>query len=276
MTETTGTSSHWGWRWEWLVVTLLAWAALSCIPLGLGYIGLSYDALNHHIYLGWAAESQRIGLDFRAASSQSYQVPYTYWPVYKLAVSGFSGVVAGVVLAGLACLCVPAVWLMARQFMPGLTWFDVFMRSMAVVLAFLSVVVLSLFGSTQNDVLAAVPLVWALALALQGVGAPAAPRRLSQPACSVVLAGLLAGVSVTLKLSNGPLVLVMPLIWLCHSAPPARRLGRVVLGGVAMVVGCLVTFAPWGVQVWAEMGNPVYPLYSQVFEPLRNLLGWRP
>lgn len=276
MTKAPGTSPHWCWQWEWVVVTLLAWAALLCIPLGLGYIGLSYDALNHHIYLGWAAQSPRFDLDFNAASSQSYQVPYTYWPVYKLAMSGFSGVAAGVVLAGLACLSVPAVWLMARQFMPGFTWFDVFMRSAAVVLAFLSVVVLSLFGSTQNDVLAAVPLVWALALALQGVGAPATPNGLSRPWCSVVLAGLLAGVSVTFKLSNGPLVLVMPLIWLFHRGPFTNRLGHAVLGGVAMLVGCLVTFAPWGVQVWAEMGNPIYPLYGDVFEPFRKLLGWRP
>ncbi len=260
------------------MVSLLAWAALSCIPLVLGHIGLSYDALNHHIYLGWSVESNRFGLDFRAASSQSYQVPYTYWPVYKLAISGFSGAAAGVVLAALACLSVPAVWLMVRQSIPGHTWFDLYMRAAAVMLAYLSVVVLSLFGSTQNDVLAAVPLVWALALALQGVVTPAAlpPSALSRAWCSVVLAGLLAGVSVTFKLSNGPLVLVMALIWLFHSGSLSSRMGRAVLGGVAMVAGCLATFAPWGVQVWADMGNPIYPLYGHVFEPLRSVLGWQP
>lgn len=275
MTKSTANLPHWAWRYEWLVVSLLAWVAVSCIPLGLGHIGLSYDALNHHIYLGWSAATNRFGLDFSAASSQSYQVPYTYWPVYKLAISGFSGAVAGVVLAALACLCVPAVWLMARQSIVGHTGYDLFMRTAAVTLAFLSVVVLSLFGSTQNDVLAAVPLVWALALALQGVG-DGVTNTLARPWLSVVIAGVLAGVSVTFKLSNGPLVLVMPLVWLFHGGDLKSRFGRLVTGCTAMVLGCLVTFAPWGVKVWAEMGNPIYPLYGSIFGPLRNLLGWQP
>lgn len=276
MSKVSSEFQHWGWRYEWLMMSLLAWAAVSCIPLGLGHIGLSYDALNHHIYLGWTADSNRFGLDFSAAGSQSYQVPYTYWPVYKLASSGFSGAAAGVILAALSCLSVPALWIMAKQSISGLTAFDLFMRTAAVTLAFLSVVVLSLFGSTQNDVLAAVPLVWALALALQGVGVTQIPTRLNTPWCTVVLAGLLAGVSVTFKLSNGPLVLVMPLIWLFHRGSLRRRTGLTVMGGVAIVIGFGITFAPWGAQVWAAMGNPIYPLHGNAFEPLRTLLGWRP
>ncbi len=265
----------WVLRYEMLLVTLLAYAAFASIPLTLGHIGLSYDALNHHIYLGWAAENSRFNRDFWAAGSQSYQVPYTYWPVYKLAVAGFNGASAGVVLAALSALAVPPVWLMARVCIPGGGVFEVFMRSAAVALAFMSVVMLSLFGSTQNDLLAAVPLVWALALALQGTAR--SPQHATTPRwASVVLAGLLAGMAVTFKLSNGPLALLLPALWFFRRTGFWLRLQDVALGSMATLVGCAVTFAPWGWQVWQAFGNPIYPLYDGAFAPLRALLGWQP
>ena len=54
-------------------------------------------------------------------------------------------------------------------------WFDVAMRLLAVALAFMSGVILSLFDSTSNDLMAAVPLVWALALAMEPWTRPGRP-----------------------------------------------------------------------------------------------------
>lgn len=66
-------------RWELPFVGVFAWIAFISIPLFLGEIGISWDALNHHIYLGWTAGRPRFDLDFLAASYQSYQFPYLYW-----------------------------------------------------------------------------------------------------------------------------------------------------------------------------------------------------
>lgn len=265
----------WLLRYEVLWVTAMAWLVFCSIPITLGHIGLGWDALNHHIYLGWAAEHGRFNRDFWAASSQSYQVPYTYWPVYKLAVSGFDGVTAGMVLAALGALTVPPVWLMAKVCIPGAGAFELFMRCAAVALAFMSVVVLSLFGSTQNDLLAAVPLVWAFALALQGT-AHGIGNTLVPQWRSIVLAGLLAGMAVTFKLSNGPLALLLPVLWFFQRVGFWTRVRDVALGSAATLAGCLVTFAPWGWQVWHKFGNPIYPLYDSAFAPVRALLGWQP
>ena len=90
-------------RWEWFFIFLLATVVFVSIPLSLGEIGISWDALNHHIYLGWTAEHPRFDKDFVAAGYQAYQFPYLYWPVYKLAAGGWSGAAAGVVLA--LCTC---------------------------------------------------------------------------------------------------------------------------------------------------------------------------
>ncbi|QGJ17233.1 MULTISPECIES: hypothetical protein [unclassified Polaromonas] len=262
-------------RWELPAVCLLTWIVFISIPLGQEAIGLSWDALNHHIYLGWIAETPRFDQDFLAAAYQSYQFPYLYWPVYKMAVSGWSGVSAGVTLATLHLIIVPPIWMLARTCMQGQTVFDVGMRWLAVGMALTTGVVFPQFTSTSNDLMAAAPLVWAIALALE----PLALRvsRLS-PKWIVVLSGCCAGAAVACKLSNGPLALVvMPVLWLLAAGGGARtRLIHAMLGGTATLVGFVLVYGYWGAQLWAHFGNPIYPFYDPLFASLRAMTGWAP
>jgi len=248
------------------------WAALISVPLGLGVIGISWDALNHHIYLGWTAERARFDRDLLAASYQAFQFPYVYWPVYKLATSGFSGAAAGVVLASLHAVAVPAVWLIARSCIPGPTGLDVLLRSLAVVLGFLSIVVLSLLDSTSNDLLAAIPLVWSVALALTAMEYAPSRRWL---AC-IAASGVLAGVSVAFKLSNGPLAVLCPVLWVFAGPGWRRRLTAVLIGSAGAIAGFLLAYGYWGWQLWTHVGNPIYPFADGYFLPLRQWLGWKP
>ena len=82
-------------RWEGVLVCLAAWAFFVAIPLSLGELGLGSDALNHHVYLGWTAEQHRFDRDLLGAGYQSFQSPYLYWPLYKMAVGGWTGAAAG-------------------------------------------------------------------------------------------------------------------------------------------------------------------------------------
>jgi hypothetical protein len=258
-----------------------AWAlgalALAAIPVLEGRSSLVWDALNHHIYLGWIAAHPRFDRDFLAAGWQSYQYPYLYWPAYKLAVSGVSGVTAGVVLALLQSLVVPPLWFIARSLCPGEAAADIAMRWIAVTLALLGGLTLSLADTTSNDLLASVPFVWAIALGLlANAGAAAgetvaARRRLWLVAAS----GLCAGVSVAFKLSNGPIALVLPLLW---ADPPGRAKPaalRIAVGGAATLLGFVIAYGPWGWTMWQQFGNPVYPFSDNFFEGLRVAWGWR-
>lgn len=262
-------------RWELPVVCLLAWAAFAAIPVLEGGIGLSWDALNHHIYLGWTAERPRFDRDFLAASFQAYQFPYLYWPVYKLALAGWSGAWAGVVLATLHVSVVPPVWMLARTCMAGNSVFDLIMRALAVGMAFLTGVVISLFDSTSNDLMAAMPLVWGIAMALAPLNQSRArwqtERRL------IVLSGLLSGAAVAFKLSNGPLALLMPVLWWSSGGDGWRaRMVKVIMGGISAVLGFAVIYGYWGWQLWTHFGNPIYPFYDSLFMPLRTFVGWVP
>lgn len=260
-------------RWEIWIVWVLGALALAAVPVIQGQASVIWDALNHHIYLGWVAEHQRFDRDFVAAGWQSYQYPYLYWPAYKLAMAGVSGVTAGVALALLQSLAVPPLWLVARSLCPGERGEDLALRWLSVALALTGAVTLSLVDSTSNDVLAGIPLIWAVALGLianQDDGtSPGRRWKL------IVLSGVCAGMSVAFKLSNGPLALVLPLLWgpVPGALKPAAR--NVLVGGAATVLAFVLAYAPWGWTVWQQFGNPVYPYRDDMFDMLRALLAWR-
>lgn len=260
-------------RAELAALLVLAWVAFGAIPIALGGIGLGWDALNHHIYLGWIADRPRFDKDFMAASGQSFQYPYLYWPVYKLFASGMDGKWAGAVLASLNLIAVPPVWMLARLSVPDGNWYGIAMRWLAVALAFSTAVVLSLFDSTSNDLLAAVPLVWAVALAME-TGSPAAPGRRSW--LLIFLSGLCAAASVAFKLSNGPLVLLMPLLWALQGHVLRERARYVAVGCLGVLGGVAVFYGAWGWQLWVHYGNPIYPFCDSWFALVRDWTGWQP
>jgi len=262
-------------RADWIeCVVLMAstWGALVMIPVALGGIGISWDALNHHIYLDWVAHESRFDRDFMPAAAQSLQYPYLYWPVFLLARAEVSGVTAGVVLATLNWTGAPAVWLISRLVIPGGDVYAISMRAMAVTLAFLSPVVLSLFDSTSNDLLATVPLIWSVTLALyvRGLQSPTSQLRM------VAASGVLAGISVAWKLSNGPMAILLPLLWIAGCGSPALRWRAVMVGSGSLLIACVLTYLPWGLMVWRHIGNPIYPFCDACFEPLRTWLRWQP
>lgn len=254
-------------RWEAALVMLLAWGVFLSIPLVQGSLGLSWDALNHHIYLGWIAEQPRFDRDFVAAGYQSYQFPYLYWPVYKMAAMGWTGAAAGAMLATLQVLAVPPVWMLARTCAPGGTVFDLALRWLAVVLAFLTSVVLSIFHSSQNDLMATVPLVWAVALAMEPLAQPSmtpgAVRRY------VLLSGVCAGLAVAVKLSNGPFAILLPALWLVSMPGLRGRVLATALGCAATLAAFAVAYGYWGFQLWDHFGNPIFPFHDGWFAPLR-------
>ena len=253
---------------ELTLLMLTAWALLVAVPLLLGGLGLGWDALNHHIYLGWIGDGARFGHDFMAAAYQSFQYPYLYWPVYKLYEFRAPGPLAGAILASFNLVVVPALWLVGLRMVDERTWYGTAMRVIGVVLAFAWGVVLSHLDSTANDLLAAIPLVWAIALALAW---PA-----SRPRWASGASGLLAGAAVAFKLSNGPLVLVMPLLWMAGAAGWRRRLLHMAIAGTATILGFLMLYGHWGWQLWVHYGNPVYPFADGWFAKLRDAMGHHP
>jgi hypothetical protein len=242
---------------ELFVVTGLCALLAAALPLQAGVWGMSWDALNHHFYLGLISEAPRWHLDVTAASVQGWQYPYLYWPVYRLALLPVPGAVAGALWAAFLCaLIVPPIWITSLRLLPqtGGAAQAVFERSAACVLALLSLVIVSALGTTANDPLAAVPLLWGVAL----MAVPAASDRRAAAAAA------LWGVSAAFKLSNA-LALPLLLVWWWRSPgwPLPLRRGLAILAGA--MGGFALAYGPWGWQLWRRMGNPFYPFFQSVF-----------
>lgn len=257
---------------EAALTVLLVWAALVAFTFSAGGMRLSWDALNHHIYLGWVADRPRFDRDFLPAGYQSLQFPYLYWPIYKLAAGGANALVTGAAIATLHATAAPAVWLIARTCIPGSNLGALAMRAMAVTLAFLTGAVLSLMDSSSNDLLAAIPLIWSIALALRASDPAADARHVTR---LVLLSGLLAGASVACKFSNGPLVVLMPLLWAFVVRDWRAGMRHVAVGCAGTFIGAAVVYGYWGWRLWQNFGNPIYPFADSLFAPLRAAVGWQ-
>lgn len=245
---------------ELLLITAVAAALAAAVPLLAGQWSWSWDALNHHVYLGYIAEQPRWHLDVVAASVQSWQYPYLYWPVYRLSQLEISGAAAGAIWgASLAALLTPPVWVLSWKLLRSSTqpaWQLVFDRTLACALAGSSVVVIAALNTTANDPLAAVPLLWALALM-------AGPRESQATAAA---AAALWGVSAAFKLSN---LLALPLLlfWWWSVERPHLSWRRGLAMAVAATAGFVIAYAPWGWQLWQMTGSAFHPLIPGSYAP---------
>jgi len=232
-----------------LISAVLAWSA--------GSFGLSWDALNHHVYLGLIAESPRWHSDIAAAASQSYQYPYIYWPFYRLTQSGLSGNAAAVIWSVLQTLCIaPPVWLVSAHLLGSTRddWEARVLRVIGCCLGFASILVLAAVTGSANDLLAAAPLLWAIALAL----VPTLTR------AGLIVSGILAGMSLAFKFSNA---LCMPIYLLALVRPELRyeNVRRLLAAGIMIIIGFVAAYSPWGWQLWQQFGNPFYPHFDAFF-----------
>lgn len=257
----------------WLIFLLTA-TLLASVPIERDGLGLGWDTMNHHVYLGWVASGERFEQDYFAAASQSYQFPYLYWPVYQLTRLNSPGWVAGVLWAILHAVVSLPLWLIARRLMPGDQRTDVFGRVLAVMFGVGNLLVLRAPDTTGNDVLAAIPWLFAVAVGLGPADKPAAGATLNGVSSRALLCGVLGGVAVALKLSNATVAIWLP--WVCLSLLPRcsawwRPMSWCVVG---LGMGFSMTYGWWGAHLWQEFGNPIFPFADGVFEPVRDALQW--
>ncbi len=238
-------------------MSLFAALGVATLAYTVGYFAWTWDALNHQVYLGLISQSSRWHLDVAAAASQTYQYPYLYWFTYKLSMLAESGASAFAFWSGIqTAVVVPPVWLLTYRLIPdiGKHWQSRGLRFLACALALASLPVLASLGTTANDVLASVPVLWAIAL---GIGFPGSWR------CATTAAALL-GVGIAFKYSS---VLFLPVLLLAWWQPNTPRLpfGLGVRIAAFSLVGFLLAYLPWGWQLWQITGNPFHPHFARFF-----------
>lgn len=247
-------------RGDWLCLLAL------CLACGLWSLRLgtdsNWDLMNYQLYGPYAWLSGRGMRDVAAAQLQSFfnplgHVPYYLtlralndWPRLFAFLMGMPAGLYAFLLGKIILLVLrsafpaaPAMaWLAAPAWVMGLTGADF----------------PALIGSSSNDVNIGVLVLLALWLTLREAASPV--RLEGRGLAWLGLAGLAAGCALGLKMTH-----------IMHAAPLGLMilaflgLRAAAVAGTAMVAGFLVSWGGWGLFLWHETGNPLFPLYNQYF-----------
>jgi hypothetical protein len=209
----------------------------------------NWDLRNYHIYNVWAVASHRYGIDAAPAGFQTYFNPLPYFPVYTLN-AWLSPLWSGLTMGAVHGLNLVAIYALTRILLGAAASPACLMAAM--VLAAFGPMTLSEVGTSFADITLSLPTLAALALILFA-DAPAPKYYL--------LAGLLMGIAVGLKLTNVVFAVGLT-VAVIASARPALAMYCVVAGGA---VGGVIAGGWWSLMLWREFGNPVFPLFSGFF-----------
>ena len=211
---------------------------------------VNWDWQNYHEYNVWAVLNGRYGVDAVPPGFQTYFNPIVYFPVYYLRhylPSPYGLMIIGAIHGlNLALICLFAR-VVLRQAATVAT------IAAAVAIAASGPMTLSEVGTSFSDVLLALPVIGGFLLIL------AADR---QPAVRYLLAGLLIGATVGLKLTN----VVYAIGAAAAVLAAARPLRASVLLGLGGIVGAALTGGEWCLIAWRDTGNPIFPLFNAVFQ----------
>jgi hypothetical protein len=240
---------------------LPVYAAATLLALTGSYLlgrDVLWDTLHYHLYAGFSALHDRFAQDYFAAGAAGYLNPYAYVPFYALVASGLPALAIASVLAvghstilwltyELAVCVGPVDDRRARTVVGGC----------AVALAFLDPILIQQIGSSFTDISTATLGLAAWVLLARAVRAPRTTW--------VICAGLLLGVATALKPTNAVhAVAGTALLWWLPRSWPSRLchgLGYVAAG----FLGFIVVAAPWAWRVYRLFGNPLFPLFNNLF-----------
>src|SRR6186713_1238952 len=229
-----------------LVPMAIALGSLLAGAIYTWFIGedVNWDWLNYHEYNVWAVINGRYGIDALPAGFQTYFNPVVYFPVYylrHLLPLPYGMMIIGAV-HGLNLLL---IYFLVRVLLREAATASAIGAS--ILIAAVGPMTLSEVGTSFSDILTALPIL------AGGVLILSADRSHHG---RYVLAGLLIGAAVGLKLTNVVYAL-----------------------GVAAAVGALATGGAWGLMLWREMGNPIFPLFNAVFQSPElvptNIMDWQ-
>jgi hypothetical protein len=209
----------------------------------------NWDWRNYHAYNVWATINRRYETDVIPPGFQTYFNPLIYYPIYVLR-QLLSPLWAGLIAGAAHGLNLVAIYSLTRALLGSAA--NAACLAASVLLAAFGPMTLSEVGTSFADIVLSLPIIAALIFITSSD--EMRPR-------FYILAGVLIGASVALKLTN--VVFALGLLMATIAARrPLAALGCVVLGGA---IGSLLAGGWWSFLLWRDFGNPVFPLFNAVF-----------
>jgi hypothetical protein len=243
----------------WRGVALLASVAFALAWTVAQGNDVHWDAVNYHLYAGFAALNDRFAVDFFAAGPPSYLNPYAFVPLYLASAAEWSALATAAMLASWHALALWLVFEIAWTAGRGAPATRGGFAMLAMLLAAMNPVLLQVLGATTSDMSTAVLVLAAWLVIVVSLRDGASDSRM-------LVAGLIAGVAVALKLSNGVFALAALAALLLAPGALARRLRATALFGAACAAAFVAVSWPWAWTLWREFGNPLFPFFNHVFQ----------
>ena len=244
-----------------LFMLVLGPVAIALLALWLGQ-STSWDLRNYHWYNPYALLTGRMGFDAAVAHHATFYNPLIDLPLWLVG-NVAPGWVAAAFLGAVQGLNFSFLYLIARDALaPELQM----RRGLAALIAALGVsggYAVILTGTTYYDNVVSIPVLAALWLIVRDrlildTGSWSAARR------TAIIAGVLAGFAVGLKLPTAPFGLaVLAAIALAPSLH-GRRIALVFTCGVSAFLALMVTTGWWFFILWRETGNPLFPYFNDL------------
>jgi len=251
---------------EWAGISVLLMAAMVGWVMMQGGGALTWDAFNHHIYLGrQALEGSRLLWDYFAAGEMSCQYPQGYAPLVAMLDAGWSGTAVFAVLTLLAALSVPACWLITWSLLPSRSNSAMGLRLAGTVLANSSVLWWKLLEQTSNDAIGMMLAIWAVALVMLCVDAARWQGRAKGRFALCALAGGLAGLAFVVKMTQFIGVLAAFCILLFLEGRWSERVKYILCFGLAALLISVAVGWSWAMDSWRACGSPIYPFMLDYF-----------
>jgi len=209
----------------------------------------NWDWRNYHAYNVWATINNRYDTDVIPAGFQTYFNPLIYYPIYLLR-QLLSPLWAGLIAGAVHGLNLVAIYSLTRALLGSAA--NAACLAASILLAAFGPITLSEVGTSFADIVLSLPIIAALICITSSDE--------TRPKL-YILAGVLIGASVALKLTN--VVFALGLMTAAIAATrPLAALGCVALGGA---IGSLLAGGWWSFLLWREFGNPVFPLLNGIF-----------
>jgi len=254
---------------DWIAVGL--WGLGVCFLLWVSRLDFlrqdaNWDLLNYHAYVPASLLNGTWFKDFHPAVTPSYLSPYQdllTWPL----IGGLPAPLATAVLVSAQVSILVPVGLIVRVLVPSLALW----RALGIgLISVAGAMTTTELGTTMGDIPPAILTTWALYLLLSLTS----PQGCSHPSRRAIIAGLLSGLAVALKLT---IVLAIPglfVVALFVMAAGRRRSALVFLG--AAPAAAVILYAPWALVLQRTMDSPVFPFWNTIFHaPRFPLWDWR-
>lgn len=245
-------------EWAFLGIVIVFWG---CYALWLGK-ETSWDFRNYHWYIPYAFLNGRETLDMLVAHQASYYNPFQDIPYYLLATHTPAWFALFVLGAVQGANVVP-LYILGRQTL-AISEYKLGAAALAL-LGQTGGLGLNMFGTTYHD--NTMSLIGLTAIAILVVNRHRLREGpLWQTAAITAGAGLLAGSIVGLKLPEFPLAIGFAATLVALGGNWKHQGVRLVVGGVAGLIGVALMMGYWTLYLDHATGNPLFPYFNDVFK----------